>query len=178
MNMDPQYWMMISSIVIAVCFIVMAVSLVAIAVIVKKVIGTVNRIESRVEPLISQVSQISEQGKEIAIQFNELSGHLSLASKHVSESTGLIKEEVSELRQLVGKTAIVAKDKVEMVNQTIDRTQLQVHSTADFIQNKIVVPASEIAAIMAGVRKGLEVLFAPSPKRIDHAYQEEELFIG
>ena len=175
---EPQFWMMISSMVIAVCFIVMAISLIAIAVIVRKVIGTVNRIESRVEPLISQVNDISEQGKEVAVQFNELSGHLALASKHFSESTGLIKEEVVELKQLVGQTAVVAKDKVELVNDTIDRTQLQVTSTADFIQAKVVQPASEIAAIMAGVRKGLEVLFAPSPKRIDRAYHEDEMFIG
>ena len=175
---DPQFWMMISSMVIAVCFIVMAISLIAIAIIVRKVIGTVNRIEARVEPLINQVGEIGDQGKEVAVQFNELSGHLAVASKNFSESTGLIKDEVTELKQLVSQTAIVAKDKVALVNETIDRTQLQVTSTADFIQAKVVQPASEIAAIMAGVRKGLEVLFAPSPKRIDRAYHEDELFIG
>ncbi len=175
---EPQFWMMISSIVIAICFIVMAISLIALAIIVKRVIATVNRIEERVEPLINQVNTIGVQGKEVAVQFNELSGHLLTASRHFSESTGLIKEEVAELKQLVGRTAIVARDKVDLVNETIDRTHMQVTSTADFVQNKIVQPASEIAAIMAGVKKGLEVLFAPSPKRIDHAYQEDELFIG
>jgi len=38
---DPQFWMMISSIVIAVCFIVMAIALIAIAVIVVIVVGVV-----------------------------------------------------------------------------------------------------------------------------------------
>jgi len=175
---DPQFWMMIASIVIAVCFIVMAIALIAIAVIVRKVIGTVKRVEERVDPLITQVNQISVQGKEVAVQFNELSGHLALASKNFSDSTGLIKEEVAELKQLVGQTAIVAKDKVEVVSEAIDRTQLQVTTTADFIQAKVVQPASEMAAIMAGVRKGLEVLFAPSPKRIDRAYHDDEMFIG
>jgi hypothetical protein len=31
---------------------------------------------------------------------------------------------------------------------------------------------------MAGVRKGLEVLFAPAPKQIDRVYVEDEMFIG
>jgi len=53
-----------------------------------------------------------------------------------------------------------------------------VTTTADFVQDKIVEPAAEIAAIMAGVRKGLEVFFAPSPKRIDRVYTEDEMFIG
>ena len=175
---NPQFWMMIASIIIAVCFIVMAIALIAIAMIVRRIVNTVDRVEEKVEPLIDKVNVMGEQGKEIAVQFNQLSGHLSVASKHFAESAGLIKTEVAELKQLVGMTAIEAKDKVALVSQTIDRTQLQVTTTADFIQAKVVEPAVEMAAIMAGVRRGLEVLFAPRPKRIDRAYQEDELFIG
>jgi uncharacterized protein YoxC len=175
---EPQFWMMIASIVIAICFIVMAIAIVAIAMIVKKVVGTVSRLEEKIEPLISKVNLIGEQGQEISVQFNEISGNLSTATKYFAESAGLVKEEVAELKQLVGMTAIEAKEKVALVSQTIDRTQLQVVSTTDFIQTKVVEPAREIAAVMAGVKKGLEVLFAPSPKQIDRAYQEEELFIG
>ncbi|MGD9588902.1 MAG: hypothetical protein AB7Q37_02445 [Pyrinomonadaceae bacterium] len=175
---EPQFWMMIASIVIAVCFIVMAISLIAIAVIVRKVVGTVRRLEERVEPLISKVDAISLQGKEMSVHFTEVSSNLSIATKHLAESTELIKEEVHELRQLVSSTAITARDKVELVSKTIDRTQMQVVDTTDFVQAKIVEPAREIAAIMAGVKKGLEVLFAPSPKQIDRVYVEEEMFIG
>ena len=50
--------------------------------------------------------------------------------------------------------------------------------TTEFVQKKIVVPAREIAAIMAGVKRGLEVLFAPAPKQIDRVYMDDELFIG
>jgi glycerol-3-phosphate dehydrogenase len=103
---------------------------------------------------------------------------LSVATKHLAESTELIKEELAELKLLVGETAVTARDKVALVSQTIDRTQMQVVNTTDFVQAKIVEPAREVAAIMAGVRKGLEVLFAPSPKQLDRAYEEEEMFIG
>jgi len=175
---NPQFWMMIASIVIAVCFIVMAIALIAIALVVKKIIGTVNRLEEKVEPLITQVNAMSVQGKEISVQFTEISGNLSTATKYFSESAGLIKDEVAELKQLVGMTAHEAKNKVALVSRTIDRTQLQVTTTTDFIQEKVVVPAREIAAVMAGVRKGLEVLFAPSPKQIDRVYMEDEMFIG
>jgi uncharacterized protein YoxC len=175
---EPQFWMMIASIVIAICFLVMAGALIFIAMTVKKVIGTVDRLEDKVNPLITQVNAISVQGKEIAVQFTEVSNNLSTATKYLSDSVGLVKEEVSELRVLVGQTALVAKDKVELVSDTIDRTQIQFVNTTDFIQHKVVEPAREIAAVMAGVRKGLEVLFAPTPKQIDRAYHEDEMFIG
>jgi len=175
---EPMFWMMIASIVISVCFVVMAIALVAIAIIVRRVVGTVRRVEEKVDPLIQQVNLISEQGKEISIHFNEMSGNVTTATKHFAESASLIKDEVAELKLLVGETAVTAKDKVALVSQTIDRTQTQVTTTADFIQDKVVQPAAELAAIMAGIRKGLEVLFAPSPKRIDKVYHDDEMFIG
>jgi hypothetical protein len=175
---DPQFWMMIASIVIAVCFIVMAIALIAIAVIVRRVIGTVSRLEEQVSPLITKVDAISKQGQEMSVYFTEVTANLSTASLHLAESTQLIKEEVAELRTIVGSTALVARDKVEMVSATIDRTHDQVLDTTQFVQQKIVTPAREIAAIMAGVKRGLEVLFAPSPKQIDRVYMDDEMFIG
>jgi hypothetical protein len=127
---------------------------------------------------MKKVDAIGEQGKLISAQFTEISGNLSTATKYFSESAGLVRDEVGELKLLVGQTALVAKDKVALVSQTIDRTQMQVETTTDFIQTKVVEPAREIAAVMAGVRKGLEVLFAPSPKQIDRAYTDEDMFIG
>lgn len=175
---DFQFWQMISSIVIAISFIVMAIAFIWIALTVRRVIKTVENIQERVDPLIGKVDAISAQGREISVHFNEISGNLSVATKHLAESTELIKEEVAELKQLVGETAITAKDKVEMVSRTIDRTHGQVTDTAEFVQKKIVVPAREIAAVMAGVKRGLEVLFAPSPKQIDRVYTDDEMFIG
>lgn len=175
---DPQFWQMVSSIVIAVCFVFMAIALLWIALTVRKVVATVKNVEEKVEPLLVKVDAISAQGREISVHFNEISANLSTTTKYLAESTELIKDEIAELRLLVNDTAIVAKDKVEMVSRSIDRTHGQVVDTTEFVQQKIVVPAREIAAIMAGVKRGLEVLFAPAPKQIDRAYEDEEMFIG
>ena len=169
---------MISSFIIAICFIVMAAALVGVWLTVRKVTATVHRVEERVEPLMTQVNAISVQGREMSVQFSEVATNLAVATKHLAESTELIKEEVAELRSLVSSTALVARDKVEMVSNSIHRTHSQVVDTTEFVQQKIVVPAREIAAIMAGVRKGLEVLFAPAPKQIDRVYMDDDMFIG
>lgn len=175
---EPQFWMMIASIVIAICFVVMAIAMIAVAVTVRRVTKTVQRVEERVDPLITQVNAIGVQGREMSVHFSEVSANLSTATRHLAESTELIKEEVADLRQIVSSTALVARDKVEMVSQTIDRTHTQVTNTTEFVQQRIVEPAREIAAIMAGVKKGLEVLFAPAPKQIDRVYMDDEMFIG
>jgi len=182
---DPTFWIMLTTIIIAFAFLVIAVAMVAIAVIVNRAVKTVSRLEERLEPLVDRVTvlsdqgkQIAAQGKEIAEQFTVVSGHLSTATMHFSESLALVKDEVRELRSLVGYTATATRDKVELVSRTIDRTERQFSATTAFIQYKVLEPAREMAAIMAGVRRGLEVLFAPSPKPINQTYGEDEMFIG
>jgi hypothetical protein len=179
---DPMFWIMV---VIAASFIVIAIAMVAIAVFVNRAVKSVGRLEEKMEPLIERVTVISEQGKEVAVQgkliaeqFNAVSGHLATATMHFSESLAIIKGEVAELKALVSDTAVEARDKVELVSRTIDRTHMQVALTTDFIQTKVIEPARELAAIMAGFRRGLEVLVAPIPKPVNQTYGEDEMFIG
>ncbi len=179
---DPLFWILV---VIALSFVVIAVAMVAIAVVVSRAAKSVNRLEEKLEPLIEKVTVVSEQGKQIAVQgkliaeqFTAVAGHLSAATLNLSESMTLIKDEVRELKLVVHQGAREAHDKVEMVSRTLDRTHKQVVSTTAFIQSKVIEPARELAAIMAGFRRGLEVLLAPVPKPINQIYGEDEMFIG
>ena len=54
----------------------------------------------------------------------------------------------------------------------------RVMDTSEFIQRKVIEPARELAAILAGVRRGLEVLVAPAPSPINRSYGDDEMFIG
>jgi uncharacterized protein YoxC len=182
---EPLFWLVIITGIIAVSFLVIAAAMVAIAVFVNRTVKTVNRLEEKLDPLITRANAISEQaqgiaveGKRIAEQFHVMSGHLSTATSNLAESTTLIKEEVRGIMALADETAHVAKDKVQMVSRAIDTTHERVMDTSEFIQRKVIEPARELAAILAGVRRGLEVLVAPSPTTIDRSYGDEEMFIG
>jgi uncharacterized protein YoxC len=177
-----MFWVMV---VIALSFIVIAIAMIAIAVFVNRAVKSVNRLEEKLGPLVERVTFLSEQGKLIAVQgrqiaeqFSAMANHLSTATKHFSESLGIIKGEVAELREVVNEVACEAREKVELVSRTIDRTHWQVAQTTDFIQTKVIEPARELGAIMAGFRRGIEVLVAPAPKPINQTYAEDEMFIG
>ena len=179
---DPAFWVLV---IVAAAFVIVAAAMVGITVVVARVARTVNRLERRAEPLLEQVTalsarvnQIAAEGREVAEQVTTISDHLSTATQHFSESAALIKDEVRELKQLVGYTAATAKDKIERTSRAIDQAQRQFSATTYFIHTKLVAPARELAAIMAGVRRGLEVLTSPRPKQIDETYSEEEMFIG
>ncbi|MGB7925235.1 MAG: hypothetical protein WCF57_18500 [Pyrinomonadaceae bacterium] len=179
---DPLFWVMV---IIALSFVVIAVAMVAIAMFVSRAVRVVHRLEEHVAPLAQKVAALSDQGKQIATQGREIaeqvgvmSGHLSTATMHFSESAAMIKDEVRELRLLVSETATTTRDKVALVSRTIDETQEQFVTTSTFIRSRVIEPARELAAIMAGFRRGLEVLIAPAPKPINQTYGDEELFIG
>jgi uncharacterized protein YoxC len=179
---DPMFWIMV---IIAASFVFIAIAMITMAVYVSRALKAVSRLEEKVEPLLERVTAISEQGKLVAVQgkliaeqFTAVSGHLATATGHVSESLAVIKSEIIELKELVSDTAVEARDKVELVSRTIDRTHQQVTATTDFVQSKVIEPAREMAAIMAGFRRGLEVLVAPMPKPINQTYAEDEMFIG
>ena len=179
---DPAFWVLV---VVAVSFVVIAVAMVFIAVVVGRVVRTVTRVESKVEPLLEkvgtladQVRVIAAQGKEVAEQVGVMSGHISTATMHFSESAALIRDEVRDLKEVIGLSTETARDKIEKISRSIDETHAQLMMTTNFVTSKIVNPARELAAIMAGVRRGLEVLVAPTPKQINESYAEEEMFIG
>jgi uncharacterized protein YoxC len=179
---DPAFWVLV---IVAAAFVIVAAAMVAIALVVARVARTVNRLEQRAEPLLAQVTalsarvnQIAAEGREVAEQVTTISAHLSTASEHFSESAALVKEEVRELKQIVGYTATSARDRVESVSRSIARAERQFSATTLFIHTKLIEPARELAAIMAGFRRGLEVLTSPRPKELDQTYSEEEMFIG
>jgi uncharacterized protein YoxC len=182
---DTAFWTMVMTIITALSFVVLAVAMVFIAVAVRRAVRTVGRVEERVEPLVGRVGALTEQvralaaeGRDVAEQLTLMSGHLATATMHFSESMALVKDEVRDLKEIVGLSVDTARDKIERISTSIDQTHDQLMTTTLFIQSKLISPARELAAIMAGVRRGLEVLVAPQPKPIDQSYAEEEMFIG
>jgi hypothetical protein len=179
---DPAFWVLV---VVAVSFVVIAAAMVSVAVLVGRAVRAVRSVESRVGPLVERVGALAEQaqaiaaqGREVAEQVAVMSGHLSTATLHFSESMALIRGEVAELKEVVGLSAETARDKIEKISRSIDETHGRLMVTTNYVTSRIINPAREIAAIMAGVRRGLEVMLAPTPKQINESYAEEEMFIG
>ena len=183
---DPAYWVLV---VVAVSFAIIALAAVTVAVVVAvlaaRAVRVVRSVESKISPLVERVGALAEQaqaiaaqGREVADQVTVMSGPLPTATHHFSESMALIRGEVAELKEVVGLSANTARDKIEQISRSIDETHGQLVVTTNYVTSRIINPAREIAAIMAGVRRGLEVLLAPAPKQINESYAEEEMFIG
>src|ERR687893_2661537 len=177
---DPAFWVLV---VVAVSFAVIALAAILVAVVVavlaSRAVRVVRSVEEKVAPLVERVGALAEQaqaiaaqGREVADQVTVMSGHLSTATHHFSESMALIRGEVTELKQIVGLSAETARDKIETISRSIDETHGQLMVTTNYVTSRIINPAREIAAIMAGGRGGGEDLPAPPPQQINKTYTE------
>src|ERR1044072_3057937 len=158
---DPAFWGLV---IVAVSFFVIAVAMIFVAAKVGSVVRSVHSVEAKVEPLMARVGALAEQaqaiavqGREVAAQVAVMSGHLSTATMHFSESMALVRDEVRDLKEVVGLSGGTARGRREKISTSIDQTHEQVMIPTGFVTSKIINPAREPAAIMAGVRRGLEV---------------------
>src|SRR3954469_18843689 len=170
---DPAYWVLV---IVAVSFAVIALAAITVAVVVAvlaaRAVRVVRTVETKISPLVERVGALAEQaqaiaaqGREVADQVTVMSGHISTATMHFSESMALIRGEVAELKEVVGLSADTARDKIEKISRSIDETHGQLVVTTNYVTSRIINPAREIAAIMAGVRRGVPVLLGPPPPR-------------
>src|ERR1044072_3611780 len=151
---DPAFWVLV---IVAVSFVVIAVAMIFVAAKVGSVVRSVHSVEAKVEPLMARVGALAEQaqaiavqGREVAAQVAVMSGHLSTATMHFSESMALVRDEVRDLKEVVGLSAETARDKIEKISRSIDQTHEQLMMTTGFVTSKIINPSRELAAILAG----------------------------
>src|SRR4029079_6276410 len=123
---DPAFWVLV---IVAVSFVVIAVAMVFMAAVVGRVVRSVRNVEAKVEPLMVRVGALAEQaqlmaaqGREIAAQVTIMSGHLSTATMPFPESMTLVRDEVRELKEVVGLSTETARDKIEKISRSIDQT--------------------------------------------------------
>ena len=73
-----------------------------------------------------------------------------------------------------GEALNVQLERFDRVSQNvIDR----MNETADIVQDSVVRPAREVAAVAKGLSRGLGAFFFRSRSTVDQARQDEELFI-
>lgn len=125
-------------------------------------------VKQRLDPLIQSVSEILANSREpvrtIAANLAEMSRILRDRTSHVD----------SLVEELLEKTRL----QVIRVDQFLAEALRKVEVTTDAMQRSVLAPIQEFAAVIKGLRSGLEFLFsrrrAPS---VSEATQDEQLFI-
>jgi methyl-accepting chemotaxis protein len=95
----------------------------------------------------------------------------------VSQSVKSLHEQVNRLGDVVKEVSDRARVQVARIDGAVDQTVETVQNAGDAVKGALLKPVKQVDGIMHGVRTALSVLAHGRRESVDHATQDEEMFI-
>jgi hypothetical protein len=158
-------------ILLAVAVTLQACSMAGIWMSVRKIPGQIESIRSdvkqRLDPLARSVTEIVTNSRE---PVQSISVNLAEISRLMRDRAGHVDTAVADLVDR-SRLQIVRVD--QMVTSLIEK----VETTSDAVQENVLAPIEEVAAVVKGIRTGLDFFFRRRPASVSEAAQDEQMFI-
>jgi len=125
-----------------------------------------------------QMERFMNETREMMAPIKTITENLRTASVNIVEIGIAARDQFRRVEGMVNDTSEVLQAQLARLDSATRDVVERVNGTALVLQESVVRPAREIAAIAKGVGRGLEALFLRRPKpTVDQAHQDEELFI-
>jgi ribosomal protein S28E/S33 len=132
------------------------------------------RLETLFTQLAHDIQPVLISARDILVEGRD---KVKIISANVIEITEMVKDQVTRLDGLVTEASERARIQLVRIDQLVADTIIRVEDTTEAIQRNVLGPIREIAALLVGLRTGLDVLFRRNKTSVEHATQDEELFI-
>jgi|SRR5579864_1802923 len=93
------------------------------------------------------------------------------------EMVNTLREHVERLGEVVKEMSDRARAQVARIDGAVDLTVEQVQQASDAVKTAILKPVKQVDGIMHGIRAALSVVAHSRRESVDHATQDEEMFI-
>ncbi|HKQ91632.1 MAG TPA: hypothetical protein VJZ77_13160 [Blastocatellia bacterium] len=148
------------------------------------VIERTNELQTHAKYLLENTEPVLKMAHGVMAELKEAGGYFSQGAQHFSAIAEMAKDEVAEVKDLLGDTTSIARREVERAREKMDKVQDTLGAATDqfarataMVQHSVLEPAREFSYAMFGLRRAIEVLFSGSRLPVNRAYQDEELFI-
>jgi methyl-accepting chemotaxis protein len=108
---------------------------------------------------------------------DENSPKLSHMVTDANEMVKSLHEQVDRLGEVVKDLSDRARAQVARIDGAVDQTVEQVHQAGDAVKSAILKPVKQVDGIVHGIRAALSVVAHSHRESVDHATQDEEMFI-
>jgi ribosomal protein S28E/S33 len=132
------------------------------------------RLETLCRQVAHDIQPVLVSARDILVEGRD---KVKIISANVIEITVMVKDQVTRLDGLVTEASERARMQLVRIDQLVADTVIRVEETTEAIQRNVLGPIREITALLMGLRTGLDVLFRRNKTSVEHATQDEELFI-
>ena len=128
--------------------------------------------------LSEQVDRFMQETREMMVPLRSIAENLRLASANIVEIGLSAREQFRRVEAMVTSTGDALNVQLARFDRVSQNIIGRINETADVVQDSVVRPAREVAAIAKGLSRGFGAfLFRKSRSTVDQARQDEELFI-
>jgi len=125
-----------------------------------------------------QMERFMNETREMMAPIKTITENLRTASVNIVEIGITAREQFRRVEGMVNDTSEVLQNQLARLDSATRDVVERVNGTAQVLQESVIRPVREVAAIAKGVGRGLEALFLRRPRpTVDQAHQDEELFI-
>jgi archaellum component FlaC len=175
----------VAAAVITLSFVVQAVMFAYINANMKKLNQVAGALQTKVEPLLGEVQSTVANVKGVTVQARDAFENLTAESRAIAAAISVSTREITEVARTqaqhfagtLEETNLMLRRQVTELDHLLSRTQLRIEDTTIEVQTSVLKPLRELAAVVAGVRRTVDVLLNRDRKPIDQVYQDEEMFI-
>ena len=125
-----------------------------------------------------QMERFMNETRELMVPIRSITENLRVASANIVEIGNVAREQFRRVEGMVSDTHEVLQTQLARLDTATREVVERVTGTAQVLQDSVVRPAREVAAIAKGVGRGLEAFFFRRQRStVDQAHSDEELFI-
>ena len=128
--------------------------------------------------LSEQVERFMRETRETMVPVKTIAENLRVASTEIVEIGQTAREQFRRVEVMVTDTGEVLQTQLLRLDAATRDVVDRINQTAQLLQDSVVRPVREVAAVAKGLGRGLESLFFRRQRStVDQAHQDEELFI-
>jgi len=128
--------------------------------------------------LSEQVERFMKETREMMVPIRSVAENLRTASANLVEIGFAARDQFRRVEAMVTDTGEALNVQLERFDQVSQNVIDRINETAEIVQDSVVRPAREIAAVAKGLTRGFGAFFfGRNRSTVDQARQDEELFI-
>jgi uncharacterized protein YjbJ (UPF0337 family) len=154
-------------VIAAVCFLALLITMVIL-------LRSVNRLKEKVEPLTEKTIPILEMVRTSLVEIMPRMAEVSADAVEISKSA---KEQVHRLGELLKDFSDRARAQVARIDGAVEQTVGNVQHAGETVKDVVLKPVREVNGVLAGIKTALSVYSHGRRQSVDHATQDEEMFI-
>jgi ABC-type transporter Mla subunit MlaD len=138
------------------------------------IVRAVKRLEEKVGPVADKAGPILDSAKAM---MDDARPKIQDMIARADEIVVSARDQMTRLESLVTEASDSARLQIERIDLVVSDTMDRVQETTAAVQSTILKPVREVNGVVSGLRAAISTLARGNRASVDHATQDEEMFI-